>query len=104
MVIQISHTYEYHRPTCESAAQVHIIETDGVLWLTNVYTHEEYRGKGLANDLLVYALQQWQHRDIYLKVQPYADSPIESRSLSEWYAKRGFVATDVPGVMKRPGS
>src|SRR5438128_12607712 len=75
--MQITHQYEYHKDTCESAAQVHLLDSAGVLWLTNIYTAKEYRGQHLTRPLIERAIADFGHRDIYLKTQPYADAPLD---------------------------
>lgn len=102
-VLQVEHRYEIHQPTMESASQAHIIESGAELWLTNVYTAPDYRGKGYARLVIERALADWPDRAIYLRVCPYADAPLDLEQLTHYYHQFGFEQTSVPGVMVRKG-
>ena len=73
----------------------------GLLWLTDVWTKPTHRGKGLVRRLVAYAVSQWNHEDLYLEVHPYTNEAMSVEALSTFYGAFGFVATDVPCVMRR---
>jgi GNAT superfamily N-acetyltransferase len=95
------HRYYLADTQSEYTAHVEIDEADGVLWMTNLWVSEELRGKGVARALISRALKDWPGRTIYLTIRPYADKPVDFERLKAFYTKMGFIATDVPGVLKR---
>lgn len=99
--MEIWHYYQYNQNDGNAAASVHIQDTGGVLWLTNVWTHKDYRGQHLIRSLIEQGIADFGHRSIYLKVQPYADAPMDRDALAAYYTTFGFAATDVPDVMVR---
>ena len=72
-----------------------------VIWLTNVWTHGDHRGKGLSKLCLEEAVRVFADKDIYLMISPYTDSPLNEEQLAWYYHSFGFENTEVPGVMVR---
>ena len=99
--MQVMHTYEIQDAKGENIAHARVKETPGGLWLTDVWCHADYRQQGKASALIVRVVDDWSARDLYLSVEPYTDRPLDADALAAFYARHGFEATDVPGVMRR---
>lgn len=102
--VLISHRYRFDDSKGEPIAHVTLYEKGGVLWLTDLWTHPEYRRQGRAGRLLAAALARFGGEVIYLEVSPYTDQPVELATLAAWYGRFGFEATDVPNVLRRPAA
>lgn len=74
---------------------------NGALWFTDLWVHPDHRRRSYATALIIEALSDWGHRDIYLTVEPYTDQPMDSGALEQFYHSFDFETTGVPGVMKR---
>lgn len=85
----------------EPIAHVTLDHRDGVLWLTDLWTHADHRRKGYARRLIARALALYPGAHIYLEVYPYTDQPLDRAALIAFYRGYGFALTDVPGVMRR---
>jgi GNAT superfamily N-acetyltransferase len=100
--ITARHRYSISDGKGDPIAHVEVYEVDGVLWLTDLWTAPEHRGKGYAGALMARAVGAWQGSDLYLSVQPYTDQPLDASQLRAWYgAYFGFQPTEVPGVLRR---
>jgi GNAT superfamily N-acetyltransferase len=95
------YTYSFADDKGEYTAHLHIYERSGTLWLTDVWVKADERGKGLARAMIEAALEDWGRQTLYLEVAPYADRPKSAADLRAFYERYGFVATDVPTVMRR---
>jgi len=71
-------------------------------WLSDVWTHPDHRGKGMASQILHLAIDNFGHKPIMLRSQPYAGAPLSRAQLEAIYAQHGFVAVPgAPGIMRR---
>lgn len=102
--IEARHRYSMDDGNGDTKAHAEVHDRDGVLWLTNLWVHPDWRQKGYGGALMDRAVREWQGRDLYLAVQPYTDQPLAASQLRSLYADYGFVETDVPGVMRRPSA
>lgn len=72
-------------------------------WLTDVWVHHEYRKRGYANALLEHITRKYgKNEDIWLRVVPYTNSPMDIKTLTKWYASFYFDEQPGPGIMRRP--
>jgi GNAT superfamily N-acetyltransferase len=99
--IETTYRYAMNDAKGDVIAHVEVCDRDGYLWLTNVWVHADHRKEGRAVALTTRAVEQWQHRDLYLVVQPYTDQPLRAERLTRFYRTFGFRPTEVPGVMLR---
>jgi GNAT superfamily N-acetyltransferase len=74
---------------------------NGVLWLTNLWVHHEHRRKGYARRIIMAAIGLYGDQDLWIKVHPYTNRPMDEHVLSRFYETFGFEYTDAPGVMWR---
>lgn len=102
-VVQLRHEFSIISEKNESIAGATVEFMNDVLWLTNVWTHHEYRKRGYATAVLNAVIKEFGHRTLYLKVHPYTDRPLSEGALEVFYARFGFEAAGVPGVMRREG-
>lgn len=101
--IQEEHNYSIEDGQGNKVATAAVHRSGDTYWLVNVWTHPEHRGKGAASALIRRLLEVWGARTMYLTVAPYTDAPLDAAGLRAFYRRFGFHATDVPGVMRRPG-
>lgn len=86
----------------EVIAHIKMRPRDGVYGLDDLWVHPDHRRKGYASALLQEALNEWRRNEtIYLSVEPYTDQPLDNATLTTFYGRFGFAATDVPGVLCR---
>ena len=100
----VQHTHEFYivAPNNERVSTADIQWRNGACWLTNVWTHHEYRHRRFADRLVRRALTEYPAIDVYLMVHPYTDHPMNEYHLIDWYAKFGFtLIPDAPGIMVR---
>lgn len=72
-------------------------------WLTDVWVHHDYRKRGYANVLLERITRKYgQNMDIWLRVVPYTNSPMDVKTLTKWYKSFYFDVEPGPGIMRRP--
>lgn len=83
-------------------ATLHPTKTYGY-WLTDVWVHHDYRKRGYANALLTHILERYGHDDIWLRVVPYTNSPMNIDQLTSWYKTFAFERCPGPGIMCRKG-
>src|SRR5262245_24755939 len=100
-VVQLRHEFAIVSEKNETVASATVELMNGVLWLTNVWTHYEYRRRGYARLMLGSVIDNFGHRELWLKVHPYTDRPLSEEQLISFYGSFGFVRTGVPGVMVR---
>lgn len=75
---------------------------NGVMWLTNLWVHHEYRRKGYARRIITAAVDLYGDQDdLWLKVHPYTNRPMDEHLLGRFYETFGFGYSDVPGIMVR---
>lgn len=104
-VVQIRHEFSIvSAEKSETVATATIERVNDVLWLTNVWTHYEYRHRGYARSIMEHVIALFGEEDIWLILYPYTDRPLSSVELATlFYGKFGFVSVDAPGVMVRRG-
>ena len=86
----------------DTIAHVRLFRRNQTWWITDLWVAAEHRKKGLATRLMTEAVQLYGDRVLYLEAQPYTDQPLAIDALTAWYGRFGFVATEVPDVMRRP--
>lgn len=101
-VINERTSFSVTNPANETIATLDVVPRHGVLWLTNLWVHHEYRRKGLAKALLTTAIKRFGDKALYLDVWAYTNQPMSDEQLAAFYATFGFQATTVPGTMLRP--
>jgi GNAT superfamily N-acetyltransferase len=99
--VLISHRYKFDDGKGETIAHLMVFERNGTIWLTDLWVHPEHREQGRARRLMEAAIARFGSEDIYLEAQPYTDQPVDLTALTAWYGGFGFVATDVPNVLRR---
>jgi GNAT superfamily N-acetyltransferase len=102
--VRCEHLYRILSPANEEAATATVWQRHGVWWLTNVWTHHEYRQRGYATRCVKTAIADHSHHDLYLHVSGYVDQPLRDEQLAAWYAKFGFEPIDTLGTMRRKAS
>lgn len=103
-VVQLRHEFSIVSAKNETVASATVEHMNGVLWLTNIWTHHEYRQKGYATAVITDVLRAFGDRTLYLKIYPYTDRPMHEAQLAAFYARFGFTLDGSPGVMVRPGN
>lgn len=80
--------------------------SDGIGLITSVWTHPEFRGNGLASELLRLVLSDADDDNVqlWLKIEP--DNLDDFDRLAEWYARLGFTEIDIldPTRVRNPRS
>lgn len=99
--IQSRHEFLIVSEKNETVGNITAERMNGVLWLTNLWTHHEYRRKGYARALLNAAIAECGSEDLWLKVHPYTNRPLDEAALTALYTSFGFEQQDAPGIMRR---
>jgi GNAT superfamily N-acetyltransferase len=102
--VQVRHDFVIVSDKNESISTCTITRTNGVLWLTNVWTHADYRKRGYSKMVISTAIKMFGSQDIYLHVSPYTDMPVSEDALERYYETFGFEITKTPGIMLRYGT
>lgn len=102
--IYSSHRYSFDDAKGECIAHIKVYERHGAIWLSDLWVHAEHRRQGRATRLMRAALARYGCETIYLEASPYTDQAVDLGTLTAWYGRFGFVATDVPNVMVRPAT
>lgn len=69
------------------------------LWLYLLYVRPEYRGRGVATQLIARARSLAKSRGgrLYIEPLPYADLVLDAAQLRAWYERLGFQPSKVYG-------
>lgn len=73
-----------------------------VRWINNLWVAGEYRGDGVATELLQLCIEEFYGQDLYLMVRAYNEHPMSDQELVDFYEKYGFEEIDgAPSIMVR---
>ncbi|MFJ6729387.1 GNAT family N-acetyltransferase [Streptomyces sp. NPDC091281] len=90
--------WEVRTPT-EAAAYLKALDGDSV-WISHIGVAPEYRGQGLANNLLSAVLAEYSTRVIGLAAAPFPSwrqQGLDHDDLQRWYRRHGFTSAPLPG-------
>jgi GNAT superfamily N-acetyltransferase len=103
-VVQVRHEFSIISEKNETVASATVEHMNGVLWLTNVWVHYEHRRRGYARMVIAEALREFGEWEIWLKIHPYTDRPLDEPQLAAFYESFGFAYAGAPGIMCRRGA
>ena len=97
MTAALSHSV-YKRLGDHKAAALDLTRLPEGWLLTRVQVPHEYRGQGVARQMMAEVLDWADQHDyvLYVVPSPYSDSPMNRDQLQEWYERCGFVAGATP--------
>ena len=98
--VQLTHEWRIAAKN-ETIASASVYERFGHLWVYNIWTHHEYRKRGLATKIMEAILLKFGDETLYMGVDNFENRPMDNDQLAAWYVRFGFVMTEVPGVMIR---
>ena len=104
VVVQLRHEFSIVSDKNETIASATVEMMNGVLWLSNVWTHHEHRKQGHATTILKAVLAEFGNHDLWLRVYPYTNRPRSEEDLTQWYTRFGFGPMETPGTMRRIGN
>lgn len=100
--VQDYHVFHIVNKKNKVVSHAHVYRKFGQLYVTDVWTEGEERGKGFATSVLQAVLAMYGHEDLYLLVSPYTDQPLDELDLVRFYQRFGFEMVGPVGLMKRP--
>ena len=71
----------------------------GEMTILSLQVEPEFRGKGVATELLNKIISDYSTTDLYIRPRPYKDKPVDRDKLRNFYAKMGFVELGEEGKM-----
>ena len=101
-VVQLRHEFSMVSAKNEVAATATVERMNSALWLSNIWTHHDYRRQGYATQIIHAVLAQFGDVPLWIHVYPYANRPMSDEALVAWYGTFGFCSTVAPGVLYRP--
>lgn len=81
-----------------------VVPRHGTRFIVNLWVKGSEREQGYARELLMRAIEEWGHEDLWLHVASFTDRAFSDEDLIAFYATFGFNSTRVPGAMHRPGN
>lgn len=101
--IQEQHKFYMQDDDGETVAECYTYMSKEIRWFSGLWVKKDYRNQGIATQMIEKMLLQYgEYDDIYLRVEPFIDMPMDEDQLEKFYSGFGFYAIpEVPGVMKR---